>query len=80
MNTLPTVLAPFTGAVIRQPALYLAGERDLIAGNTEEALAVVRDSMPNLHALQMFPGAGHWLQQERPDGVNDALLDFLRAL
>lgn len=80
LNTLPTVLAPFTGAVIRQPALYLAGERDLIAGNTEEALAVVRDSMPNLHALQVFPGARHWLQQERPDGVNDALLDFLRAL
>ena len=80
LNTLPNVLAPFTGAVIRQPALYLAGERDLIAGNTEEALAVVRDSMPNLYALQVFPGAGHWLQQERPDGVNDALLDFLRAL
>ena len=57
LNTLPTVLAPFTGAVIRQ-----------------------QDSMPNLHALQVFPGAGHWLQQERPDGVNAALLDFLRAL
>jgi len=80
LNALPTVLAPFTGATIRQPALYLAGEHDLIAGNTTDALTVVRESLPNLRALQVFPGAGHWLQQERPDGVNDALLGFLRTL
>ena len=43
-----------------------------VAGNTEEALAVVRDSISNLHALQVFPGAGHWLQQELPGGVNGA--------
>jgi len=80
LNALPTVLAPFTGATVRQPALYLAGEHDLIAGNTTDALTVVRESLPNLRALQVFPGAGHWLQQERPDGVNDALLGFLRTL
>ncbi|MEU0498418.1 alpha/beta hydrolase [Mycobacterium sp. NPDC006124] len=80
LNALPTVVAPFSGATIRQPALYLAGEYDLIAGNTPEALDVVRQSLPNLHALQVLPGAGHWLQQERPQAVTDALLDFLRAL
>jgi pimeloyl-ACP methyl ester carboxylesterase len=25
----------------------------------------------------MIEGAGHWLQQERPDQVNDVVLDFL---
>ncbi len=80
LNALPAVLAPFVGAVIEQPALYLAGEHDLIAGNTAEALAGVRASLPNLHALHVLPGAGHWLQQERPAEVNAALVDFLRTL
>jgi pimeloyl-ACP methyl ester carboxylesterase len=26
------------------------------------------------------PGAGHWVQQEAPDAVNAALLDFLGGL
>jgi pimeloyl-ACP methyl ester carboxylesterase len=80
IDALPAVLAPFVGAVLGQPALYLAGEHDFIAGNTDDALAGVRAALPQLHALQVFSGAGHWLQQERPDEVNDALLGFLRAL
>jgi pimeloyl-ACP methyl ester carboxylesterase len=28
----------------------------------------------------MIDGAGHWIQQERPDEVNAALLDFLSGL
>jgi pimeloyl-ACP methyl ester carboxylesterase len=27
----------------------------------------------------ILPGCGHWLQQERPAVVNEALLGFLRA-
>jgi pimeloyl-ACP methyl ester carboxylesterase len=30
--------------------------------------------------VQILPGAGHWLQQERPREVNEALLDFLGSL
>jgi pimeloyl-ACP methyl ester carboxylesterase len=26
------------------------------------------------------PGAGHWLQQERPNEVNDLLIEFLASL
>ncbi len=28
----------------------------------------------------MIEGAGHWLQQERPDEINEVLLDFLSGL
>ena len=28
----------------------------------------------------MIDGAGHWLQQERPDVVNETLLDFLKGV
>lgn len=28
----------------------------------------------------LIDGAGHWLQQERPDEVNKVLLEFLEGL
>jgi pimeloyl-ACP methyl ester carboxylesterase len=28
----------------------------------------------------MLPGCGHWTQQERPNEVNAALVEFIRAL
>ena len=80
INALPAILAPFLGATIDQPALYLGGQHDMIAGNTPEALAALPNDVPGLRDLQIFPGAGHWLQQERPEQVNDALVAFLRSL
>src|SRR3954447_1504186 len=80
INALPAILAPFVGATIEQPALYLGGELDLIAGNTPEALAALPAAVPGLRRLEIYPGAGHWLQQERPDEVNAALVEFLRGL
>lgn len=80
INALPAVLAPFFGARIHQPVLYMAGEYDLIAGNTPEALAALAGNVPGLRRLEVLPGAGHWLQQERPTEVNDALVAFLHDL
>jgi pimeloyl-ACP methyl ester carboxylesterase len=36
--------------------------------------------VPQLRAAEVIPGAGHWLQQEAPEAVNKALVDFLRSL
>lgn len=62
-------------ARIEQPALFMIGERD-----PGRALAPL-DDLPRLVPrvqVQVVPGAGHWLQQERPDEVNKSLLEFLR--
>jgi pimeloyl-ACP methyl ester carboxylesterase len=80
ISALPGILAPFVGATIDQPALYLGGELDLIAGNTPEALAALPGAVPGLRRMDVLPGAGHWLQQERPDEVNAALVEFLGGL
>jgi pimeloyl-ACP methyl ester carboxylesterase len=42
--------------------------------------AGMKDWIPDLRDLRVLPGAGHWIQQERPDEVNAFLLDFLRGL
>jgi pimeloyl-ACP methyl ester carboxylesterase len=35
--------------------------------------------MPGLISKTLIPGAGHWIQQEKPDEVNALLLRFLSA-
>jgi pimeloyl-ACP methyl ester carboxylesterase len=33
-----------------------------------------------LRGKVMIPGAGHWVQQEKPAEVNEAVLKFLKSL
>ena len=80
IKRIPGLLAPFAGARIKQPSLYLYGEYDLIAGNTPEAIQTLQESLPDLRGCLKFEGAGHWLQQERAEQVNEALLTFLSEL
>lgn len=71
--------APWQGAKIHQPALFIAGDHDaVIAGPTgARALAAMPDHVPGLTQTLLLPGAGHWVQQERAAEVSTALLDFL---
>jgi pimeloyl-ACP methyl ester carboxylesterase len=80
INRLPGFLAPWVGATITQPTCYLGGSTDLIAGNTPEAIATMKAALPDLRHLELVEGAGHWLQQERPDLVNRVLIEFLDGL
>lgn len=80
IKRLPAHLAPFVGKSLEQPALYLYGEHDLVAGNTPEALHSMRATLPDLRKCLKFEGAGHWLQQERADEVNKELIEFFASL
>jgi pimeloyl-ACP methyl ester carboxylesterase len=74
--------APWLGAQVQTPALYVAGDRDLVLRfpRAEKAIANLRVFVPNLRQTVILPGCGHWTQQERPEEVNAALLEFLRGL
>ena len=37
-------------------------------------------TLPGLSATHILDGAGHWLQQERPDEVNALLISWLAGL
>jgi pimeloyl-ACP methyl ester carboxylesterase len=73
--------AAWTGAIIRQPALFIAGTHDaVITGSLgKRALDELTSVVPNLTQKILIEGAGHWIQQERPDEVNAALIAFARA-
>ena len=71
--------AAFQGRKIEQPALFISGDQDLIARNPgfEKQMRAI---VPDLRHVVILPGIGHWTQQEAPDAVNSAMLDFLRSL
>ncbi len=67
-------------ARIHVPAAFLVGERDPVRHYAGPHEAAMKDWIPDLRVRRVVPGAGHWIQQERPDEVNAFLLDFLRGL
>ena len=76
------LLAPFAGARVTVPALYVAGERDLVVTfpGMDQLIPNLSKFVPNLRRTIMLPGCGHWTQQERAKEVNAAMVDFLRSV
>jgi pimeloyl-ACP methyl ester carboxylesterase len=76
------LLAPFVGAKVTVPALYVAGDRDLVVAfpGMDQLIPNLGRFVPQLRGTLMLPGCGHWTQQERPHEVTAAILDFLRSL
>ncbi|MFG2003095.1 alpha/beta fold hydrolase [Spirillospora sp. NPDC048911] len=69
-------------APITPPALYIAGDRDMVTEGpgAREMIENLSDFVPDLRETIWLPGCGHWTQQERPAEVNEALIGFLRSL
>ena len=72
--------APWQGARIHQPSLFIAGSRDSVITGLIGAkrVADMERVLPNLRQKLIIDGAAHWIQQERPDEVNAALIAFLK--
>ena len=63
---------------ISVPCLFIGGTADPVLAFTRADRAAEIVSGP--YRQVMIEGAGHWLQQERPDEVNAILLEFLNGL
>jgi pimeloyl-ACP methyl ester carboxylesterase len=76
------LLAPYSGASITVPALYMAGDLDLVVAfpRMKEVIADLSRYIPQLRGTIMLPGCGHWTQQERVNEVNKGIIEFLRNL
>ncbi|AEF40826.1 alpha/beta fold hydrolase [Hoyosella subflava] len=70
--------AHLDGKRIDQPSLFIAGARDPVIQftRTDRLPAMLTD----LRASLILEDAGHWIQQERPNEVNDALIAFAREV
>jgi pimeloyl-ACP methyl ester carboxylesterase len=63
---------------VTQPAMFLTGERDPVRQFMPSEM--MGEWVDDLRANIVLPGAGHWVQQQEPRAVNDALRDFLDGL
>lgn len=79
------LLGAWLGAKVEIPALFIGGARDLVVtgppgGAGNPMLAAMPAFVPDLRGQVLVENAGHWNQQENPEGTNRALLDFLAGL
>ncbi|MFD6659109.1 alpha/beta fold hydrolase [Streptomyces parvus] len=73
-------LAPYRGAPVQQPSLFIGGTLDASTTWMSDAIDAYPSTLPGLTASHLLDGCGHWIQQERPDEVNRLLTDWLAAL
>ena len=76
------LMAPFAGLRVTVPALYIAGDRDMVVqfSGMSQLIPNLKMFVPDLRGTIMLPGCGHWTQQERAAEVNGALVEFVRGL
>ena len=76
------LLAPFAGAKVVVPALYIAGDCDVVLDfpGVRQRIRDMAKFVPQLRRTIILPGCGHWTQQERAPEVNTAMIEFLKQL
>ena len=73
-------LAGFAERPIELPALFIGGSMDGPTIWGAPAIARFAETLPQLRGSHILGGAGHWIQQERPEETNALLLEFLKQL
>jgi pimeloyl-ACP methyl ester carboxylesterase len=66
------------GAKVECPSLFIGGTGDPVLLMTPPAIA--HAALTDHRGDQVVDGAGHWVQQEAPSTVNEALIEFLAQL
>lgn len=67
-------------SVFAMPVGFLIGGVDPVKLITPGAAEAMASLLPDFRGITTIEGAGHWVQQERPDETNAALLEFLSSL
>jgi pimeloyl-ACP methyl ester carboxylesterase len=72
----------FADAKVEVPVFFMYGERDcdMEGFSGMDPIGAMRARVPDLRAVEMIPEAGHLIQMEKPDIVNELLVEFLRSL
>jgi pimeloyl-ACP methyl ester carboxylesterase len=72
------LMEPYAGQEVQPPARFVGGAEDPVLMMTPPA---VQDGwLADDRGTVIVPGAGHWVQQEKPAEVNTTLLEFLDGL
>jgi len=73
-----TLTERVAGARVQMPSLFIGGKLDPVLAMTPPESFL--DSLTDHRGTVIVDGGGHWLQQQKPDEVNTALLNFVRDI
>ncbi|SDL07668.1 Pimeloyl-ACP methyl ester carboxylesterase [Nonomuraea maritima] len=73
-------LAPWDGAPVVQPSLFIGGAKDATTLWLSRAIDAHPTTLPGLVASHLLDDCGHWVQQERASEVNRLLIGWLDGL
>ncbi|HEX3839801.1 MAG TPA: alpha/beta hydrolase [Acidimicrobiales bacterium] len=65
---------------LAMPTGFISGSADPVIAMTPGALEAMAEALPDFRGTTLIEGAGHWVQQERPEETNAALLAFLSSV
>jgi pimeloyl-ACP methyl ester carboxylesterase len=69
----------FSGRTIDVPSCFISGKSDWGVYQTPGAVDRMRNNAcTKMMGFHLIEGAGHWVQQEKPEQVSQLLLEFLR--
>jgi len=82
MNRNWELTAPWTGAKIRVPVKFVAGDEDLsytaLGAKQYIAAGGLKRDVPLLEEVVIMEGVGHFIQEEKPGEVNQHIHDFFK--
>jgi pimeloyl-ACP methyl ester carboxylesterase len=71
-------LQTFSGRSVDVPSCFISGKQDWGVYQRPGALkAMLKTACTDMRGCHLIDGAGHWVQQERPEQVSRLLLQFL---
>lgn len=75
-------LKELRGKHIAQPAAFIGGSHDLVRKFAPgmDLYSMAGSACDDFRGTTIIEGAGHWVQQQRPQETNQALLEFLQGL
>ena len=73
-------LEVFSGRTVDVPSTFISGRSDWGIYQSPGAIERMQKSAcTQMTKIHLIEGAGHWVQQEKPDEVNRLLLSFLKS-
>ncbi len=68
----------YAGAAVRVPSAFLAGAADWGVHQAPGAFVQMQSkACTDMQAVHLIEGAGHWVQQERPEATVETVIQFL---
>ena len=76
------LLPQLSELTVTQPAAFIAGALDPVLAFIPgiDMVELMRGKVEDLRRVELIDGAGHWVQQEAPEHVNEILLSFLNEV